>query len=667
MEKNLGQVVLVKDIRPGTNYSGDPGSSFPSSLTEVNGLLYFGAYDRENGGELWVSDGTTDGTQLVADINPDNSYGNGISSNLRRLAEINGLLYFTADDGESGQELWVSDGTTQGTKLVADINSDNSYGYVMSSDPRNLTEVNGLLYFSADDGESGYELWVSDGTGEGTRLVKDIKPNNSDSDFRNSSFPKRLTEFNGLLYFAADDGENGRGLWVSDGTTQGTQLVANISPDTNLPSKNLTEFNGLLYFAAYNQESGQELWVSDGTTDGTQLVADIRPNSSDFGSSPENLTEVNGLLYFAANDGENGVELWVSDGTTQGTRLVADIRPDSRDFGYGINSSPRNLTEFNGLLYFTADDGKNGHELWVSDGTTEGTQLVKDIKPNIRDFGLGNGSYPQHLTEFNGLLYFAADDGKNGQELWVSDGTTEGTQLVTDLNTLVDNDGISNSSRPDELTVIGEELYFRANDGENGIELFKLTFSNFDTINPTNSADNLVGTGDADEIDGLNGKDTINGGGGNDTLFGSSGSDELFGETGDDLLEGGNGGDVLNGGGGNDTLKGDRGDDNLFGSIGDDSLDGGMGDDLLNGGAGHDTLTGGGGNDMFVLRPNRGKDVITDFEIKRDRISLSGGLAYENLTFSGNAILLDEEVLATLDGVNTENLSEDVFQQFELE
>ena len=215
------------------------------------------------------------------------------------------------------------------------------------------------------------------------------------------------------------------------------KLVKDINPGSSYFGgsypRNLSEFNNKLYFTANDAENGTELWVSDGTTDGTQLVKDINPGSSYGGGSyPSHLTEFNNKLYFTANDAENGTELWVSDGTSEGTQLVKDIFPGRGPVGYNNYSPygfdrdffPDNLTEFNNQLYFSADDSENGDELWVSDGTTEGTQLVKDINPGSDYY---NDSFPSYLTEFNNKLYFTADDGENGYELWVSDGTTEGT------------------------------------------------------------------------------------------------------------------------------------------------------------------------------------------------------------------------------------------------
>src|SRR5262249_43915428 len=148
--------------------------------------------------------------------------------------------------------------------------------------------------------------------------------------------------------------------------------------------------------------------------------------------NPAYLTNVNGELFFSASDGVHGRELWKSDGTEAGTVLVKDIYPGfgyyyiGEDVQYYPNSSnPMELTNVNGELFFTADDGVHGRELWESDGTEAGTVLVKDINPG------GASSSPSRLTNLNGTLFFGAFDSTHGPGLWKSDGTADGTVLVS--------------------------------------------------------------------------------------------------------------------------------------------------------------------------------------------------------------------------------------------
>ncbi len=255
--------------------------------------------------------------------------------------------------------------------LVKDIfpGSDSSF-----SDDSFFTNVNGTLFFVANDGTTGRELWKSNGTAAGTILVKDIFPGVG------GSSPSFLTNVNGTLFFMANDGTTGWELWKSNGTALGTTLVKDINPggDSSIlfPSFGvLTNVNGTLFFVANDGTTGGELWKSDGTTIGTTLVKDIRPGSSVNDPWPGGLTNVNGTLFFVANDGTTGGELWKSDGTTIGTTLVKDIRP------VFASSELRWLTNVNGTLFFVANDGTTGPELWKSDGTTIGTTLFKDIIP----------------------------------------------------------------------------------------------------------------------------------------------------------------------------------------------------------------------------------------------------------------------------------------------
>src|SRR5262249_2004582 len=188
----------------------------------------------------------------------------------------------------------------------------------------------------------------------------------------------------------------------------------------------LTFVNNTIFFQAHPTGPGNqvdtELWKTDGTVLGTTLLKDINRSALvtggsliHLGSSPQNLTGVGNTLFFTALDGTpgtgTGTELWKSDGTSEGTVLVRDIVA-------GLDSSdPANLTAVNGKLFFTANDGANGVELWVSDGTEAGTTLVRNI-----DSRPGASSNPANLVNVGGKLFFTASDGVNGTELWASDG-----------------------------------------------------------------------------------------------------------------------------------------------------------------------------------------------------------------------------------------------------
>lgn len=441
---------LALDIFPGAP------SSNPAQTASLNGVVLFSAADgflvapppaaSVHGTELWRSDGTA--TVLVADIDPSTSF-NGVntianSSNPTDLTQSGSYVYFGANDGVHGEQLWRTDGTTAGTVMVTNINSGGA-GFT----PTNLTDVNGTVFFTADDGTNGLQVWKSDGTSGGTIMMSNLQPTTG-----GPASPADLTNVNGTLFFTANAGTTGRELYSTTGTLASTHLIINIyqGAGTAHPS-DLINVNGTLYFAATDGVHGNELWKSDGTTAGTVMVADINPLGD---SNPTDLTNVNGTVYFAATDGVNGIQLWKSDGTAAGTVLVADINGVSP----GANSNPSDLTNVDGVLFFRADDGSHGMELWKSNGTAATTVLVLDINPGAAS------STPAQLINGNGTLFFSANNGVNGVEFWQSDGTAAGTVLNTDINP-----GAPSSS-PTNLTIAGPNLFMAANNVTSGVELW---------------------------------------------------------------------------------------------------------------------------------------------------------------------------------------------------
>ena len=408
--------VRVKDISPGGSGSG----SSPFGLTVFNGALYFAASDGVSGSELWKTDGTDAGTVRVKDINP------GVSDSFPDASIVfNGALYFRAFDAAAGYELWKTDGTEAGTVRVKDINPGAESALPLFPA---FAVLNEALYFAARDEAAGFELWKTDGTDAGTVRVMDINPG-TNSSFQPFAFG--LIAFNGALYFSAQDGVSGFELWKSDGTEAGTVRVKDINLNLGGGSSSpagFTVFNGALYFWAGDGVLGVELWKTDGTEAGTVCVKDINPGAGSSTNISPGFTVFNNALYFSADDGVLGVELWKSDGTEAGTVLVKDINP-------GVAASaPFGFTILNGTLYFVANDGVSGAELWKSDGTEAGTARVRDIRPGVNSSIVSLGGPPPGLTVFNGALYFAAHDGVSGAELWKSDGTGAGTVRVKDIN-----------------------------------------------------------------------------------------------------------------------------------------------------------------------------------------------------------------------------------------
>ena len=308
-----------------------------------------------------------------------------------------------------------------------------------------IIELEEVVLFTGNNGSTGLELWVSDGTKKGTNLVKDILPGAYSSGLID---PVRFGE--GIL-FAASNGINGSELWFSDGTEEGTYMVKDINEGygRGLLSSAVNGYSSLItvarsgaYFRATNGINGTELWFTDATEQGTYMVSDIYPGASE--SIPNSLTTIADVVYFSADNGVNGTELWKSDGTDQGTSMIMDINPGSG------SSVPSHITEAGGIIYFSANDGIVGQELWKTTGLSITTELVKDIRNG------SYGSYPGNFIEYNDKLYFSAGSFREDWEisrieLWTSSGTNETTFRVGQDQELYTN--------PETITIFGDQLF----------------------------------------------------------------------------------------------------------------------------------------------------------------------------------------------------------------
>jgi len=476
----------VTPLRGGLNIDWTSGFMFDGAA------LYFGSTDAVFGDEPWVSDGTPAGTHRLADIYPQTT---DAGSNPDDFANLGGRLAFAADDGVHGREIWLANGAQSGAWLLADVLSGSG-----SSNPNHLFAVNGALYFFATDssGLSNFMLIPHIGAAPQT-LARLVPPQIEGAGNCARSAPVLM---NGRVYFSADDGVNGFELWSSNGTAAGTQPVADINPGW-LPSNpcQLTVVGNRLYFVAMGP-GGNELWSSDGSAAGTAQVADLTPGPA--GTDLDGLTNVNGQLYFRANDSAHGYELWKSNGTRNGTRLVADLVPGAESsYAYPVGSLGGQVLfvayfinqagaydeqlwignapapgahrlgtmvldqatgiRINGNSAFFAVDGATGPEPWVSDGTATGTHLLLDINPS-------STSSIAWFEKFGSWTVFKLADPTLGDQLWRTDGSAAGTQLVSNVPADPAATFISTSTRH-RLTA-GSTFFFTVNDPIAGLELF---------------------------------------------------------------------------------------------------------------------------------------------------------------------------------------------------
>ena len=405
------------------------------------------------------------------------------------MVTMGGVLYFIADDGVHGDELWRSDGTMGGTNMVIDLNPTRQAiigGSIVDENPgTNFGEIvagDEKIFFSAAVGNDEIrELYVSDGSNSGTLKISqtfDCEPQifsnypefsysgvNSISVMRASEVGFDTAYFSAFRCSYQNVVCSGEEPHISDGTETGTYQLADLFyGDTDLttpgggsitadlvgsqPSE-FTRSGNSIYFSAKADmgavltDVGRELFVIDTSSPlgGVQLVKDINYGSAD--SSPSLFESMGGELFFTADDGISGMELWKSDGTNSGTMIVSNIAAN------GSSSWPGEKVAISGELFFTVDDVNNpGMALWKSDGTNAGTSLVRNW------FGQG-GMHISELTSFEGELYFVGDDG-NPPRLWKSNGSWGGTEL------LHANLGPYEGDYVGDLTPMGDKLYFSA-------------------------------------------------------------------------------------------------------------------------------------------------------------------------------------------------------------
>lgn len=378
---------------------------------------------------------------LLHDINPGSGSGSPSWLNV-----YNNKLVFNASNGINGAEFWAYDGINA-PAMVSDINPGTGSSIPMTNNIGKMGMLNGVLYFCANNGSNGTELFQYSGTGIPS-MVADLEPGSV------GSFPISFVSLGGKLYFSAITTGFGRELWTYDAATGNSQRLSDINTVVNSNVLNLCVFNNRVYFAADDPTAGRELFSFDPSS-GNITQLDI--NSGASGSTPHSLTVIGNKLYFSAFTDSHGRELYAYDGSNAPVRLTDIMTGPANSVAY--NDDFKMIEEMNGHIIFSANTTVTSRDLYRYDPATSLVTVVAN--PNaVTD--------QVNFCLYAGKLYFNGRTNANGTELWVYDGINAPT-MVADIN-----QGAGNS-HPYELTVFSNKMYFRVVDAAAGSELFVLS------------------------------------------------------------------------------------------------------------------------------------------------------------------------------------------------
>ncbi len=487
-------IELVKEVNPGE------GSSLFFSPVRLGDEIIYGNVDPEFGIELWKTDGTAEGTDIFEDLNPD---PNASSYCFPNPLISNGDLMFFCGTDEVGTSLFVANAQTGSLEKI-ELDGIDFYA------PEFFHPLGDRMVMTINSLEHGREYWISDGTSEGTFMLKDIHegPDGSVPSFFSDI---KYFEFNDHLIFRANDGIHGYELWVTDGTQDGTKMMLdfNASSQASIYGEKYAAIDDKLFFSVYAQNTmDYEVWVYSTTTEQVEKLNDIVV-SEDIAQT-ELIGSFNGKVYFTGLVGTEHF-LWETDGSSEGTTAVFefDVQLSAIEYAQLIGLQNDYLvfsTSSNGGIEFWRTDGtavgtfklsnadsplsslstsltcnlgdkmllrcydSNGDgQMWVTDGTADGTEKLADVTV----FYFGAFPEDQHVPYeekvIDGVLYFGGITDAAGHELWRTDGTVDGTFMIEDFTP--GPDGFS----PTSIIRVGDDkVIFEGTTPETGRELYRI-------------------------------------------------------------------------------------------------------------------------------------------------------------------------------------------------
>jgi large repetitive protein len=395
--------------------------------------LFFKGCTPLQGCEPWRSDGTREGTRILADLRPGPA---GLGSSSLLFTPWEARLLFS-----DGAGLWVTNGTPQGTVQLARkpgirqmLPRRGAVYFVTASElwvldrravkPRRLQsfrtyptlyEAGGRLLIVESDEDAGIlTLWGTDGTPGGTRRLG--PPFNFQTGLREG----QVASVGARAVFAASTiygGGEVQDLWFLDPAMKAPRRLRGCPGGCPQPHVNasLVPFAGRLFFSGWDAAHGHELWTTDGTPQGTRLVKDLCPGIC--GGRPLAFRPALGRLFF--EDAKN--DLWATDGTAAGTVRIGPL-----PYPAGYWRQTLDIAEEDGRIFFTSLDAVNGQQPWVSDLTSEGTEPILGIGGSLAASSEILNITRLDSTSLGGRVLFMACDGASRQ-LWASDGTAAGT------------------------------------------------------------------------------------------------------------------------------------------------------------------------------------------------------------------------------------------------